>query len=468
MPLFALVVDSGRGPRRVFLWGWLFGSVAAACHLWWIWFLIVPVEPVTRVLLNLGVTVLFVYLGLSVGVFASVVRRLGLWTAPFVWALLEYARNIGQVAFPWNLLGSAMTPWYPFIQPAALGGVWLVSAWVVTVNVLVCRAVFPLRRPARARVGWVAGLVIAIALPLAYSATRVRDREPWFRVAIIQPNVSPLEKGDWDSRERIQADLIRLTTEASDSQPDLYVYPETATLVDVTRSSTIGHAVRRLADSLDAEILTGTPLQDIPRGTWHNGAVLIRPREDSVRQRHYKMRLVPFSEKIPYVDRFPFIARIIGTADMGNWDFGTSYNVFKWRKGTLSCLICYEAIFPELTREFTRRGSDLLVTVTNDGWFGRLPGSHQHAELAVMRTVEDGVPMVRSANNGISFIVDSYGRVLKKTPLFVQTVLHGMVPRPHGPTPYRRYGDWFIALSALVVLVAVIRKLVQRSRRRSL
>ncbi|MEO0004556.1 MAG: apolipoprotein N-acyltransferase, partial [candidate division WOR-3 bacterium] len=144
-----------------------------------------------------------------------------------------------------------------------------------------------------------------------------------------------------------------------------------------------------------------------------------------------------------------------------NWDRGWNYTVFQSRVGKLSGLICFEAIFPDLAREFVRRGSRLLVVVTNDGWFGRLPGAYQHAELAVMRTVENGVPMVRSANNGISFIVDPYGRVLKKTRLFEQTVLSGTVPESLNPTPYRRYGDWLVLIyPSLLILGVILRRIL--------
>ena len=305
-------------------------------------------------------------------------------------------------------------------------------------------------------------LLLIIILPLAWSALRVKPTEPWFRVAIIQPDVSPLDKGDWDSRERIQGDLLRMTREAATKHPDLVVFPESATLVDVTRSPTLGHALRGLVDSLGIEIVTGTPLWDIPRGTWHNGAVILRPHEDSVLQRHYKTRLTPFSERIPYAEQMPFLRRLVGTADMGNWALGHEHHVFDWAKGTLSCLICYEAIFPDLTRTFARLGSQLHVVVTNDGWFGRLPGIHQHAELSVMRAVETGLPMVRSANNGISMIVDPYGRVLKRTPLFTQTTLEGMVPKPLAPTPYVRWGDWFIILSLIMMAFAVVLRIIRR------
>ena len=429
---------------------------------------------------------LFAYLGLYVGVFAWLTRRWGLWAAPLIWPLLEFLRTKSQIGFPWGLLGYTMTPYIPFIQPASLGGVYLVSAWLVLVNVLVYRlardmtemsfisdrvpsdvlktGTVPLSARTRGTVPVFACLVLTFAVPLVFSAFHIQPLRHWFSVAIIQPNVSPFDKGDWDSRVKIQADLVRLTRQSAATQPDLILYPETATLTDVTRSETMGQAIRGLADSLGTEIFTGSPLFDERRNSWHNGAVLIRPDEQPIRQRYYKMRLVPFSEKIPYADELPIIRKILGTADMGDWARGHDYTVFRWSRGTLSALICFEAIFPDLTREFTRRGSQLLAVVTNDGWFGRLVGAQQHAELAVLRTVENGVPMIRSANNGISFIVDPYGRILRQTPLFVQTILAGPVPQPLAPTLYRRYGDWFM-LACLLGLLAGLVALRARARR---
>ena len=422
-----------------------------------------PVEPITRILLDIGVVLLFAYLGLYVGVFAWLTRRWGLWAAPLIWPLLEFLRTKSQIGFPWGLLGYTMTPYIPFIQAASIGGVYLVSAWLVLVNVLLYRLLTSPRPQAtnhksqvRTLTWRAAWLVLAFVAPLVFSALYVRPPKPWFNVAIIQPNVSPFDKGDWDSRATIQADLVRLTRQSAATHPDLILYPETATLTDVTRSTTMGPAIRGLADSLNTEIFTGTPLFDERRNSWHNGAVLIRPGEEPVKQRYYKIRLVPFSEKIPYADELPIIRKILGTADMGDWARGHNYTVFHWSGGTLSTLICFEAIFPDLTREFTRRGSQLLAVVTNDGWFGRMVGAQQHAELAVLRTVENGVPMIRSANNGISFIADPYGRILKQTPLFVQTILAGPVPQPLAPTLYRRYGDWLMLVCLLGLAVGLV------------
>jgi len=430
----------------------------------------VPVQPVTRFLLDIGVVLLFAYLGLYIAVFAWLTRRWGLWAAPLTWPLLEFIRTKSQIGFPWGLLGYTMTPYLPFIQPASIGGIYLVSAWLVLVNVLLYKLYATRFTPdapdARRMLGPALALAAAFAAPLIFSALYIRPLKPWFNVAIVQPNVSPLDKGDWDSRSTIEGDLARLTLQSAATHPNLILYPETATLTDVTRASTVGNVVRGLADSLRTEIFTGSPLYDERRNSWHNGAVLIRPGEQPIKQRYYKNRLTPFSEKIPYSDELPILRKILGTADMGDWARGHDYTVFKWSGGTLSALICYEAIFPDYAREFTRRGSQLLAVVTNDGWFGRLVGAQQHAELAVLRTVENGVPMIRSANNGVSFIVDPYGRILKRTPLFVQTTLTGPVPRPIAPTLYRRYGDWFMLVCLLGLIAGSVARLVSARKAR--
>ncbi|MEO0082209.1 MAG: apolipoprotein N-acyltransferase [candidate division WOR-3 bacterium] len=492
VPLFCLVQspEFKGDTRRLFLWSWLFGGLAAASHFWWLWFLVVPIEPITRFLLNIGVLLLFAYLGLYTAAFALIVHWLGLWSAFLVWPLLEFVRNLGEIAFPWDLLGYSVTPWVPFIQPAAFGGVYLVSAWLVLVNLLVYRTFFSACPYGHSLVGFrhpsprfAILLLAAVVGPLVLGTTRLQPNRPWLKVAILQPNISPLDKGDRAARERIYSDLLHLIRAAAESRPDLIICPETATLLDVTnRNNDISRALQVLVDSTRIPLFTGTPLHDDKQGTWHNGACLLEPGADTVRQRYYKMRLVPFSEKIPYSDQLPLLRRLIGTADMGNWDRGKDYTVFQLTTtrsrfatrdsgfasisyeqsvaSRFACLICFEAIFPDLARQFTRRGSEMFAVVTNDGWFGRILGAQQHAELAVMRTVENGVSMARSANNGISFVVDPYGRVLKKTRLFTQELLISVVPAPLATTPYRRHGDWFIiACLAGVCAFSVVRVL---------
>ncbi|MEO0124788.1 MAG: apolipoprotein N-acyltransferase, partial [candidate division WOR-3 bacterium] len=139
--------------------------------------------------------------------------------------------------------------------------------------------------------------------------------------------------------------------------------------------------------------------------------------------------------------------------------------IFQTPFGKFSCLICFESIFPDLTREFALRGADILVNITNDGWFGKTLGPYQHCELALMRSLELGKPLLRSANNGISLICDPYGRVVRKTKLFTKEILFGLLPKPLPPTVYQKFGDWFILLSLGIVILTVGKKIVKLRER---
>jgi apolipoprotein N-acyltransferase len=430
-------------PKRVFLLGWFYGFFASLSLFWWIFFLVVPLESWVKGLMYLGVILLCGYLGVYIALFAWATRRLGLWVAPFIWAILEFIRTKSQIAFPWALLGYSQTPYVPLIQFASFTGVYGVSAWVVLINLLVYLTIKNYKK-------FGIGLAVAFIVPLCFGFLTIKNNHDWMKVAIIQPNVLPNEKGDVHTRGSMFNDLVSLTRTALKDHPDLLVFPETATIVP---NQAYQKVLAGLVDSGNAALVTGTPLwEDGPQFEIYNGAVLFLPGKGIVAE-YKKMKLVPFSEKVPYSDNLKFLKKV----DLGGGDlsFGKEYTVFPLPQGGFSVLICYEAIFPDLTRQFTRRGAQFLVGITNDGWFGRTPAPYHHYEMALMRTVENGVPLARSANNGISLIADSYGRIIKKTGLFQKAVLSGYLPHPKKFTFYRKYGDVFILLSMIIVLVAI-------------
>jgi apolipoprotein N-acyltransferase len=294
---------------------------------------------------------------------------------------------------------------------------------------------------------------------------RIKPNRNWFKVAIVQPNVSPYDKGDRESRNKIQSDLVKLTEQAIIHKPKLLIYPETATLTDITYDREFQNVLQKIIDSSGVYLLTGTPVYDREvRGRYYNGAVLFEPNIN-LTQGYKKLHPVPFSEKIPYADKIPLF-RKIETSDMGDMTPGKIFRIFNFPYGRFSVLICFESIFPDLTQEFTKRGADLLINITNDGWFGKTPGPYQHAELAILRTVENGIPLVRCANNGISFIVDPYGRILDKTSLLTQTVLIDNLPKPLKPTFFRRYGNIFALISLCLILLGVGLRIIRLFYRR--
>ncbi len=456
-----LLVINKCSYKKVFWYGLLFGGLFALFHLWWLYFLIVPVEPMTKILLYLGVTVLFVYLGLYTALFSIITKYVGIIFAPLAWIILEFVRTKSEIGFPWGFLGYTQTPYIPFIQIASVFGVYGISAWVMLVNVIVYWILTK-----KQKMTYLIILILVFALPLGYGLLRVKNLSSSLDVAIVQPNVGPNEKGDYESRNRLINELLDLIRRASEQKPDLIILPETATLSDITRNIPLRDTIQKMLDTNNVFLFTGTPLYSPNSMVYYNGAVFFRPGQVGFSEIYRKIHLVPFSERIPYADKISLF-RKIETGDMGDCTPGTEFTIFEVQSSKVqkfNGLICFEAIFPDLTREFTCRGSDLLINVTNDGWFGKTPGPHQHCEMSVMRSVENGVPLIRCANNGISLIADAYGRTKNRTNLFTQTIVFGSVSSSLTPTFYRKYGDILIWFSLGLILIKVFVKLFKRKK----
>ena len=172
---------------------------------------------------------------------------------------------------------------------------------------------------------------------------------------------------------------------------------------------------------------------------------------------------MPFGEYVPLESILSFAGPLV--EQVGGFTPGDSLTIFHIREGAFSTGICYEAVFPELSREAVQRGSQLLTSITNDAWFGRSSAPWQHFAMARMRSVETGRYLARAANTGVSAIVDPYGRVVQATPLFEEAVSVGEVRFLDGTTLYVRIGD-VVPWAGLVVAIGLW-VLSARGRRRS-
>jgi apolipoprotein N-acyltransferase len=190
-----------------------------------------------------------------------------------------------------------------------------------------------------------------------------------------------------------------------------------------------------------------------------NSAALLDPRGDQI-SRYDKMHLVPFGEYIPF-RRLLFFAESL-TKQVGDFVPGGNYSMGLVNGRKVSTIICYESIFPNLVRQFVNRGSELIVLITNDGWFGVSSAPYQHLRMGVVRAVENRRYMVRTANTGISAIIDPYGRIEAETPIGVRTILDGTARLRSDRTFYTRYGDVF----AYANVIAVVAMLVWRTHAR--
>lgn len=472
VPLFLVLASGSPGPgdpvpaSRGVRWApWLMGTVFYALTFWWI--VRLPVSAMTHPwLIYPALLALGLYLGLYVALFGWLVRfvrrRLGwpvLALAPFAWGVAEWLKSSGELGCPWGNLGYALAGQPAWIQGASVAGAPGLSFWVVAVNALVTAIL--LARSWSSRIGFAMITVAAVAVPVMWGADRLRDARttPLVRVAIVQPNVGSHEKWVPALQDSVVGRVERLTRAAAvaDPAPALILWPETALPYYVRVEPNRLRRLVAVAKEAKRPILAGYPdarLSAEGDVRTFNAAGLVLPSGAIVGQ-YEKIHLVPFGERIPFQGLFPFL----GTLDLGQaeWTPGTRPYVFRHGGPAFGVLICFESIFPDHTRRYALEGAQYLVNITNDEWFGRTAGPVQHADLAILRSVELGMGLARAANTGISMLIDPYGRVEARTPLFVESVLIGDVKTALEPTTFARWGDWVstISLGVCLVLVAV-------------
>lgn len=435
--------------------GLLFGFLFSLFSLFWIVFLQIPTT--VKILMIVGMIILFLYIGLYFGTGLLIAKQIGIWFLPFVIAGLEFVRGFGEIGFPWLSLGYTQARYPLIIQQASLYGIYGVSFWLVLLNV----ALYTVLTMRTVKYVLITGLIFL--LPLIYGIRRMKQpTENYMSIGVIQPDIDPNLKFDRSMKQETFRRLLSLTVMCADraleqtgNLPELIIWPETATPVFLTSPGRYQDLVVELADRINVPVFSGTPLLNRTNYELYNGAVLIEPGKGVV-QEYKKIHLVPFGEHIPF-DRYVPLFRKINLGE-GDYAPGSEYTVFRTNNIRFSCLICFESIFPELSHVFVKRGAELLVNITNDGWFGKISGPQQHNDMAILRTVENGVPLARSANNGISMVVDQYGRVLKETTLFEEDFIFCNIPADEDVTLYRRFGYVYPVACLILVTLLLIQK----------
>lgn len=461
-----VAIDRAR-PRTAFWLGTLAGMVFYPLNLSWTTHALAVYGGLSWALSLLLLVLLSFYLALSLGVFAvgwvwlrpasAVARAL---FAASLWVSLEFARTYLLTGFPWAFLAYTQSETLPLIQIASVAGLYGVSFLLVLVNAAMA---FALRHPGKAAVA--PGLVASLALvgSLAYGAQTLSRPEPsaGLSVAVLQGNIEQRAKWDPAFREATLAIYERLTREAGRHGADLIVWPETAVPFALRLEPEARTRVARLASETKRFLLVGS--LDVDGGCVYNSVFLISP-EGAFLQRYDKMHLVPFGEYVPLRPLLGF-ANKLARGTIGDVSAGTEPTIFRLPQGGFGVTISYEVYFPAEVRRFFCSGTGFLVNITNDAWYGRSAAPRQHLAMAVFRAVENGAFLVRSANTGISAIIDPRGRILARSPIFTEAVLVGEIAGRADGTVYTRVGDLFAWLAAAGAAGAVLVRLLGRSRR---
>jgi len=463
VPLF--VAARQATPRGAFRIGLAGGIVAYAGILYWLNIVMVTYGKLPGAVSVVLYLVLCGYLALYPATVLYLTRKwehkgiTPLLSFPVLWVAGELVRSYLLTGFPWASLGYSQYRTLPMIQISDLTGVYGVSFLIALANVVLYRVWRSVTAKERYPVRGVVVLILLVGGTLAYGFAALNRSEGGApqRVLLVQGNIPQDVKWNPAFVESTVSTYERLTRNGYHLPGTLTVWPESALPFFFQNEPAYAARVRALAKELDGDLLVGSPAYegDGEKVRYLNSAFLIS-RNGEVVGRSDKMHLVPFGEYVPLAQLLPFVNKMV--AGIGDFSPGLKEVPLKSEGGEVGVLVCFEGIFPEVSRAYVQAGARMLVNITNDAWFGKSSAPYQHLSMTVFRAVENRVPLVRAANTGISCIIDSKGHIRGVTELFQEATLSGSVRFGTGESPYTRVGDVFayacLAASALVAVVA--------------
>ncbi|MFQ5816584.1 MAG: apolipoprotein N-acyltransferase [Terriglobia bacterium] len=465
LPLL-LAIFAERQRRWLFLYGYLTGIIFLAGTMPWVYSVMLTFgrlsAPLAAGVFFLFVIVMALFFGLYswwVGELARRSQTVALLLAPVIWVAMELLRTHLITGVPWNLLGYAWAKHPELIQVASWTGIYGVSFLMAVVNTALA-AVWVVRTR---RALLLVSAVILLVAALVVARAHLPPAAPTATALLVQTNLPQLSsyEPNWVLNHQDELlELYRRTAAAATAQtprPSLVLWPEVPAPLYFHHDPLLRAQLMALAQTAQAHLLVGfvdyrkdAEGRDRP----YNSALMLAPDGGFVGQ-YDKIHLVPFGEYVPWRWLLRFSGRLV--AEVSDFAPGSSKTLLPMGHGRAAVMICYEAIFPGLVGSFVARGADVLVNISNDGWFGNSAAPAQHFNMARVRAVETRRYLLRTTNTGITAVIDPHGRVLAQAPTEQRTVLvAGFAPRRER-TFYVRYGDWFAWLCLLVGLVALAR-----------
>jgi apolipoprotein N-acyltransferase len=396
----------------------------------------------------LGVSLLIIYFSLLNGylglLFKYVQNSSYGWLAyGLLWAGFEVARAKGQMSFPWGNIGYTLGSFLQLIQVCSVIGIFGLSFIIAASNFWIFRC-FLLRKKAAVTAVFLICLVLQIYGMFSLRGESKQELAGTADISLVQPSIAQTRK--WN--EKYFNTVIEQTWGVMDAHDlknsDLILLAETAVPAFLHRRPLIKQQIKARALKNRSDIIVGSldfTHNDHPAKPFNffNCAFLFTRDSAKGLKQYAKLNLVPFSEHIPFDNVFPALNYV----DLGEGDFSSGKEIMIWsRNFKYSPTICYEVVYPGFIRKIKDRGAQLLVNITNDGWFGNSTAPYMHANICRFRAIETGMPVARCANSGISLFYDRKGRYLGKTKLFEQTVLRKKISLRNEDTLYQSIGTF--------------------------
>ena len=437
-------------------------------------------------------------------------RNIALFLFPLFWVTYEYAYSITDFRFPWLTLGNSLPYFKQFIQIADIVGVYGLTLFIIYINIFFYKGLKNIfTNKSKSVVYFVVGIVLFL-IPLVYGIVKINTFEisnTNIKIGLVQPNFDPTNKWDGGSLDKQLETYLSLSRKAIKQGAEIIAWPETALpvyLLDGNYYSQV-QKIYNFCDSNNVALISGMPdanfyfhKENAPQDakpvgdgktlyTSYNSILMFSPHSYKI-QKYQKMKLVPFGEKVPLVESFPWLADIIKwNVGIGGWNTGKDTVVFNLNSSfikdtaktlphniNIAGIVCIESIFPDFVAAFVNKGANIIVVVTNDSWYGDSSGPYQHKEISVLRAVENRRSVVRAANGGISCLIDPLGNTINETKMFTKTELTVAAHLENNKTFYTKHPlliPYFAGIiSILIILIFYTKQIfifIERRRKKN-
>ena len=465
VPLFFAVEREKDSTIKSFVLGWIFGAVFFFGSCWWLTFAPITyagVPPVIAYALLFAATLIVGIFPATFGALLSILlRRFGTHAvlfAPVLWTATEFLR-FWITGNNWNAVGYVQA----FIDGsrtnlASIGGVYLESSYFLFWNASVF---FVIKEVIVNKKSWTTYLIyVGIFQTLFYILSKAPEpkvsNQTAATVVAVQPNVpmSGFKYGEAETLRQRHVDLAESALQkAREQNPNfnqstIVIFPESPMNFEYESDREFQAFIKDFARRNGVSVLFNSAQPNTNGTNLFNSAVMVDASGKKIGQ-YDKIHLVPFGETVPLPGA---VAQFVPTM-VGNFEVGSSYDLFPLGEAKGGVMICFESHFPGLAREFVRGGADVLIEMTNDGYLGKTPVLRQHLANAVFRAVETNRPVVRVTNTGITAFIDERGQVLDALDSYAPGVRVWTISKSDGAqTFYVKYGDWFAWLCALASL----------------
>jgi apolipoprotein N-acyltransferase len=479
VPLFYAVECEKGSVIKSFVLGWIFGTLFFCGACWWVTFSFITYggipTPIAYFLLLIIGSIVGFFPAIFAAAFSIVLKRFGTYGilfAPFLWTATEFLR-FNLTGNNWNAIGYSQAFISHLIQTAQIGGVYLVGFWIVVFNsifalnfLVIIRALkekdFSYTNSNANKSSIYFSLLISLFMvPFVlfpnFSFTDNPNEQIESNVIIVQANVpmSGLNEEKWlklrgrhvqlaeDALQKLKAQRT-----SENGQPTTIIFPESPMNFMYERDEDFRAFINDFARRNNAYVLFNSAEPNPKNDNFYNSAIMINPRGEKIGQ-YDKIHLVPFGEYAPV----PSAVQEFVPTLVGNFQYGENYNLLPFGDARSGIMICYESHFSSLAREFARRGADVLIEMTNDGYLGNTGILRQHLGNAVFRAVETNRPVVRATNVGVTAYINERGEVLDAADVYTEATRVWTISKSDGKqTFYVRYGEWFAWLCSLVSL----------------